>query len=155
MCCRFVQNPAFWGPKSRHGRPPVPKPGDAAAPVEGDAEGGDASPRAEGGTAPAAPGSGSERAPPQKLSKGMIKRLERREEMRRQHGGAGAGAAAAAGDASEAGAEGGGGGDPGPVLGEGGVAQAEGTAEVLLGKRPSEEGGEEIGCITRKAARVD
>eukprot|EP00798_Chlamydomonas_sp_ICE-L_P005930 gene5930-33504_t len=27
----FVENPAFWGPKSRHGRPPIPKQGAAAA----------------------------------------------------------------------------------------------------------------------------
>ena len=60
---RFVQNPAFWGPKSRHGRPPVPKPDEGAAPD----------------AAAAAP-------PPHKLSKGMIKRMERREEERRKRG---------------------------------------------------------------------
>ena len=106
-------NPAFWGPKSRRA---------TAAP-----------PSAERETAPAAPGSSSEQAPPQKLSKGMIKRLERQEEMRRQHSGGGV----AARDVPDGGA-----GcvwaTRGQYVGAGLVALAEGTAGLLQGKRPGE-----------------
>lgn len=37
---RFVQNPAFWGPKSRHGRPPVQKGGEGGGRGQGQGKGG-------------------------------------------------------------------------------------------------------------------
>ena len=123
-----------WGPKSCHGRPPVPKSNDSASPFAAGAAtgaaGGAAAPCAEGGTVPAPSGSPAERAPPQKLSKGLIKRLERREEMRRQHGGAGDGAAASAAASAGMRREGGGAvGATGPAE-AGCVAPAEGGGGI-------------------------